>query len=178
MKRKGQDIADGASEQAYETPWKHVRAVEADSFGGVPFAIDVAAAERNRKAPRHYSVNDNGLKRTWVDRTWCNPPYENQGEWLARGVYWAREHGVRSAFLVLASTSANYWRPCCFDAGTVDFYEGRIAFLDPATGLPRKGFDRASALVLLGPGFAPRTVRYRDARTGILIRDDDTPTLL
>lgn len=177
MKRRGVDIADGASEQAYETPWTHVRAVEADAFGGLPFALDVAASASNRKADRHYSVADNGLSSTWIDRTWCNPPYENQGEWLARGVYWARQ-GVRSAFLVLASTSANYWRPCCFDAGTVDFYEGRICFVDPATGKPRKGFDRASALVLLGPGFAPRTVRYRDARTGRLIHDDDRATLL
>lgn len=177
MKRRGVDIADSAHEQCYETPWTHVRAVEADSFGGLPFALDVAASASNRKADRHYSVADNGLRRTWVDRTWCNPPYENQGEWLAMGVYWARQ-GIRSAFLVLASTSANYWRPCCFDAGTVDFYEGRIAFTDPATGKPRKGFDRASALVLLGPGFTPRTVRYRDARTGRLIHDDDRATLL
>lgn len=164
-------------EQCYETPWTHVRAVEADSFGGLSFALDVAANEHNRKALRHYSVHDNGLSSPWVDRVWCNPPYENQGEWLARGVYWARL-GVRSAFLVLASTSANYWRPCCFEAGTVDFYEGRIAFTDPTTGKPRKGFDRASALVLLGPGFTPRTVRYRDARTGRLIHDDDRTALL
>ena len=178
MKRRGVDIADSAHEQCYETPWTHVRAVEADSFGGLPFALDVAASEHNRKAARHYSVEDNGLSSLWVDRTWCNPPYENQGDWLARGVYWAREHGVRSAFLVLASTSANYWRPCCFEAGVVDFYEGRIAFTDPATGQPRKGFDRASALVLLGPGFPPRTVRYRDAKTGQLIGTDPQPRLL
>ena len=170
MKRRGVDIADSAHEQCNETPWTHVRAVEADSFGGLPFALDVAASEHNRKAPRHYSVTDNGLSSPWVDRVWCNPPYENQGEWLAMGVYWARQ-GIRSAFLVLASTSANYWRPCCFEAGTVDFYEGRIAFPDPATGLPRRGFDRASALVLLGPGFPPRTVRYRSAATGRLICD-------
>lgn len=177
MKRRGVDIADSAHEQCFETPWAHVRAVEADSFGGLPFAIDVAASEHNRKAARHYSITDNGLSSTWIDRTWCNPPYENQGDWLARGVYWAREHGVRSAFLVLASTSANYWRPCCFEAGTVDFYEGRIAFIEPSTGLPRKGFDRASALVLIGPGFAPRTVRYRSATTGKLIDSINQPSL-
>ena len=157
--------------QCYATPQHLVDAVALDSFGGQPFALDVAADANNRKAPRHYDIHDNGLSSPWVDRTWCNPPYENQGEWLARGVYWAREHGVRSAFLVLASTSANYWRPCCFDAGTVDFYEGRIAFLDPATGKPRPGFDRASALVLIGPGFKPRRVRYRSAVTGRLLDD-------
>ena len=176
MKRKGVTIADGASEQAYETPWAHVEAVVRDSFGGVPFAIDVAASESNRKAPRHYGIADNGLSSAWLDGAWCNPPYENQGEWLARAVYWARQ-GVHSACLVLASTSAKYWRPCCFEAGTVDYYEGRIAFTDPTTGKPRPGFDRASALVLLGPRFTPRQTRYRDAVSGELVSEIHQPAL-
>ena len=177
MIRNGIEIADGASQQAYETPWTHVHAVSRDSFAGVPFALDAAASLANRKAPRHYDILANGLSSEWVDGTWCNPPYEAQGAWLARAVYWARL-GVHSACLVLASTSAKYWRPCCHEAGTIDYYEGRIAFTDPATGLPRPGFDRASALVLLGPRFAAGVVRYRDARSGELIGSTDQIRLL
>jgi phage N-6-adenine-methyltransferase len=168
---------NSSEQQSYETPWSHVRAVERDSFGGVPFALDAAATIANRKASRHYDTSTNGLSSRWIDGTWCNPPYEHQGEWLARAVYWARQ-GVHSASLVLASTSAKYWRPCAHEAGTIDYYEGRIAFVDPATGLPRPNFDRASALVLLGPRFAGRTVRYRDARSGELIGATDQVSLL
>ena len=177
MIRDGIEIADSAHEQAYETPWTHVRAVIRDSFGGVPFVLDAAASAANRKAPAHYDIASNGLSSPWLDGTWCNPPYEDQGTWLARAVYWARL-GVHSASLVLASTSAKYWRPCCHEAGTIDYYEGRIAFTDPATGKPRPGFDRASALVLLGPRFARGVVRYRDARSGELVSGTDQIQLL
>jgi len=34
---------NSSEQQSYETPWSHVRAVERDSFGGVPFALDAAA---------------------------------------------------------------------------------------------------------------------------------------
>lgn len=129
----------GASEQAYETPWHIVRAVELDSFGGRPFDLDVAASAANAKAPAYYDAVGNGLRSLWAaPQVWCNPTYANQGDWLARAVWHAREYGVSTASLVLASTSAN-------------------------------NFDRASALVLVGPQFTPGVVRVRDAVTGHLI---------
>lgn len=168
--RKGKAIAVAASEQTYATPPRLVRAVELDSFDGRPFDLDVATDARNAKAPAYYDVKGNGMRSLWAaPQCWCNPPYENQGDWMARAVWHAREYGISTALLVLASTSANYWRPCAFEAGTVDFYEGRIAFLDPSTGEPRAGFDRASALVLVGPRFRPGVVRVRDAVTGHLL---------
>jgi phage N-6-adenine-methyltransferase len=170
VKRKGKTIAAGDSQQCYETPWSHVRAVERDSFDGRPFDLDVAASADNAKADAYYDERANGLRRQWAaPQVWCNPPYEVQGIWLARAVYFAKEYGVCTASLVLASTSALYWRECCHEVGTVDYYEGRIAFIDPATKQPRAGFDRASALVLVGPRFMPGVVRYRDATTGMLI---------
>jgi len=154
--------------QNYATPWFLVDAVAADSFDGHQPRLDACAEPWSAKAPDFYALPENGLVERWLDWTWCNPPYEDQGTWLARAAWWG-EQGVHSACLVLASTSANYWRPICFEKGVVDFYEGRIAFVHPGTRKPKGGFDRASALVLFGPRFTPGKIRSRSARTGRLI---------
>lgn len=166
-------MADGVarekSVQTWATPWHIVDAVARDSFGVEHFALDVCAQPWTAKAPAYYALETggNGKRDPWCDVSWCNPPYEEQDEWLSRGAYEA-ERGISSAFLVLASTSALYWRPLTFERGTVDFFEGRIAFLDEH-GKAIKGYNAANALVLYGPRFAPRVVRSRRADTGRLI---------
>lgn len=156
--------------QNYATPGGHVDAVADDSFGGRAPELDCCAEDWSAKAVDFYALPQNGLALPWRDWTWCNPPYEDQGDWLARAAWWSTL-GVHSACLVLASTSASHWRPVCFERGTVDFYEGRIAFIHPETRAPKSNFDRASALVLFGPRFRPGIVRVRSAATGRLIGD-------
>jgi hypothetical protein len=118
-----------------------------------------------------------------------NPPYEDQVEWLALGAWWGKR-GVHSAHLVLASTSAGYWRQLVWSQGTCDVYEGRISFIAPPEGLrlrtraglrviaggaPVDGNDRANALVLFGPRFKAGVVRTRHAQTGELLPWTDDP---
>lgn len=161
--------ARGDGTQTWATPWHIVRAVERDSFGGVPFALDCCAQPHTAKTSKFYALErgDNGLVDTWLDATWQNPPYGEQDKWLARAAYFA-SIGINVACLVLASTSSLYWRPLTFDRGEVHFYEGRIAFLDE-TNTPVKGASFSSALVLLGPRFKPGVVRIRSAETGEII---------
>lgn len=161
--------ARGDSTQTWATPWPIVRAIERDSFGGVPFALDCCAQPHTAKAERFYALEngDDGMVQAWVNATWQNPPYAEQDRWLARAAYFG-SLGVHVACLVLASTSSLYWRPLTIERGTVDFYEGRIAFLN-ADGVPVKGASFSSALVLYGPRFRPGVIRYRSAETGELI---------
>lgn len=177
-------MSTGPSIQRYGTPWHLVRQVERDSFAGQRFALDACAEGWSAKAAAFCSLPDNdGKHATWRDATWCNPPYEEQDEWLALGAWWAKR-GVRSAHLVIASTSAKYWRPLVWTQGTCDLFEGRIEFIAPPEGLrlkrkdgervisggaPVPGFDRASALILFGPGFVPGAVRTRCAMTGQIL---------
>lgn len=155
--------------QNYATPPNLVHAIARDSFGGHLPRLDACAEPWSTKATDFYALpDDDGLTAPWLDWTWCNPPYANQGEWLERAAWWG-DRGVHSACLVLASTSARYWWPTCVERGTVDLYEGRIAFIDPETRRQRGGFDRASALVLFGPSFDSLLVRRRCAKTGALL---------
>jgi phage N-6-adenine-methyltransferase len=158
--------------QNYGTPPWLVDAIARSDFGGKPPSLDVCAEKWSAKAPRFWSKKEDGLRQSWSTPAggwvWCNPPYANQVAWLEAAAGAAmRGHNV--ACLVLASTSAAYWRPLVWQRGTCDLFEGRIAFLDPHTKRERPGFDRASALVLFGPRFRPGVVRVRSALTGDLI---------
>jgi phage N-6-adenine-methyltransferase len=164
--RNAKRVHAGERDQAYETPWPIVQAIERES--GVPFDLDVAALPHNAKAPA-YLPPPFGLRLPWFGRCWCNPPYEDQEAWIARAHWWAGQTGATTALLVLASTSALYWRRLVWERAAVDFYEGRVAFIDPSTGKPRPGFSLASALVWVGPEVVPGVVRVRDSVTGRLI---------
>lgn len=161
--------ARGDSTQTWATPPHLVDAIARDSFGGVAPSLDCCAQPHTAKAAKFYAIEngDDGMAMPWLDWTFQNPPYTEQDRWLARAAYFG-SLGVRVACLVLASTSSLYWRPTTIERGTVDFYEGRIAFLN-ASGTPVKGASFSSALVLYGPGFAPGVVRYRSAETGELL---------
>lgn len=171
---------EGPSCQDYVTPWSHVFSIEEDTMRR-RFALDAAADRYNAKAARFYTLRDNGKKKRWLDPTFYNPFYDEQSEWLEIATWWAKRRAIRSAGLVRVATSESYWPEHAWNAGTIDYYKGRIAFLAPrggiwlkdrfvAAGQPIRGSNFANALVLVGPGFEPRTTRYRDAKTGRLLR--------
>lgn len=83
----------------------------------------------------------------------------------------AREYGYTTACLVLASTSASYWRHLVFQQATCDFFEGRISHIDPATRAPATNNRDAQALVFYGPRFAAGVVRVRHAKSGELLAE-------
>lgn len=38
------------------------------------FTLDVAASPQNAKLPRYFTIEDDGLERSWAgERVWCNP---------------------------------------------------------------------------------------------------------
>lgn len=49
------------------------------------FTLDVAASSLNAKCSRYYSIDEDGLSRSWVNsRVWCNPPYSNIRPWVEK----------------------------------------------------------------------------------------------
>ena len=50
------------------------------------FTIDVAASAENAMLPRYYTVEQNGLARSWAhERVWANPPYSDIAPWVRKG---------------------------------------------------------------------------------------------
>ncbi len=71
------------------------------------FTIDVAANANNAKCPRYYTREDNGLIASWKDeRVWCNPPYSNIAEWVAKA---SHEHDADIVMLLPANRTEQRW---------------------------------------------------------------------
>jgi phage N-6-adenine-methyltransferase len=127
------------------------------------FTLDVAAAPHNAKAPRFYTLEDNGLGQVWAGRVWCNPPYSDCGAWVRKAWHewnWGIENGHGFAKrhdmgqqpeLIVMLLPANrveqgWWQdhvePYRDRPGSplrVEFLRGRMRFERPGWTKPAKG---------------------------------------
>lgn len=100
-----------------------------------------------RLAARGFTLDDDGLSQPWTGRVWLNPPYGKLArEWVSR----LAEHGNGIA-LIPPRLGAKWFHETVLDTfDGIFFHKGRIAFLDPATGLPVKGNNADSIFVAYG----------------------------
>lgn len=71
-----------SNRQDWETPEALFRELD-DTYH---FTIDVAATHDNAKCDRYYTIEDDGLSKSWSGETvWCNPPYDRASRrWIAK----------------------------------------------------------------------------------------------
>ena len=76
-------------------------------------------------AENHFTINDNGLKKKWSGRVWCNPPYGLEAsKWLKK----MTEHNNGIA-LIFARTETVMFFEWVWDRATaVKFIKGRLYF--------------------------------------------------
>lgn len=140
---------------------------------GVPFSLDVAAAEHNTKAPMYFDREMDGLKQSWAgERIWCNPPYSGLGEWLAKA--WAEWPDTRGIVMLLPANRVEqkWWQehvePFRDREGSplkVEFLPGRMRFIRPNAVISPKG-DRPpfGCALLIWEAPRPATVILFDVR--------------
>lgn len=91
------------------------------------FDLDVCAPVNRpwEMAKKHYTIEDDGLKKPWAGRVWCNPPYGMiAAKWLERMV----DHGNGVA-LIFARTETEMFFNWVWDkADAVLFLRGRLHF--------------------------------------------------
>jgi phage N-6-adenine-methyltransferase len=113
---------------------------------GEPFTLDVAAAAHNAKAPRYFTRADDGLAQSWSgERVWCNPPYSNLADWLAKA--WAEWPNTRGIVMLLPANRVEqkWWQehvePFRDRGGalSVEFLPGRMRFIRPDVVIGPKG---------------------------------------
>jgi phage N-6-adenine-methyltransferase len=96
-------------------------------------------------AAKHYSLEDDGLRKPWEGRVWLNPPYSSAAQWMAR----LAEHNQGTA-LIFARTETRMW----FDhiwprASGLLFLKGRLRFCY-VTGKEAGAAGAPSVLVAYG----------------------------
>lgn len=128
------------------------------------FELDVAASSLNAKAPRFYTIADDGLAQPWRGQVWCNPPYSDCGAWVRKA--WdewrgddgrlPREHYLQHArdrapyrivmLLPANRTEQGWWQELVEphlrarrDDFHVEFLRGRMRFDRPGAVIGPKG---------------------------------------
>jgi len=76
-------------------------------------------------AREHYNILDNGLKKPWRGRVWCNPPYGSEtGIWLGR----LADHGDGVALVFARTETDMFFSQVWERASAVLFIRGRLYF--------------------------------------------------
>lgn len=119
-----------------------------DKYNSVySFGIDVAASVHNSKCKRFYSIEDDGLSKSWcgVGNVWCNPPYSQLKQWIKKA-YDESQKGATVVMLIPARTDTIAWHEYIFPfALKIEFIKGRLKFGDSKNSAPFP-----SAVVIFG----------------------------
>lgn len=97
---------------------------------GVKFELDVAASEKNAKAPEYYDVSANGLTQPWTGNVWCQPPYDEIKQWVWRALDLEGQYNMAAALLA-SRTDQAWFHDCLKYAQAVFFFDRRIPFVAP-----------------------------------------------
>lgn len=135
-------FASSASDE-WATPREFFGVVERE-IGG--FDLDPCCVPSSAKAPRFFTLADDGLAQSWAGRVWLNPPYSKMGDWMAKAHATAAAGAGLVVCLVPARTDTRwFWRYAL--AGEVLLLPGRLKFGDGRNSAPFP-----SCLVVLRPG--------------------------
>lgn len=100
------------------------------------FTLDVASTDENAKCEKHFTVNDNGLKCSWGgQRVWCNPPYSNLAEWIAKADA-EKDNAELIVMLIPARTDTKAFHEYIYHKAEIRFIKGRLKFGGMKTSAP------------------------------------------
>ena len=113
----------------WETPEDLFEQIE-NLYG--PFTLDPASSDKNAKTLKHFTIDDNGLKRSWKGETvFVNPPYGRKiGDWVRKAFEEHFLNGVKVVMLLPARTDTKWFHDYIYKLKGVEilFLEGRVKF--------------------------------------------------
>ena len=133
-------VSHNSGENEWYTPSIFIEAARA-TMGGID--LDPASSEhaqRNVKAARYFTAEDDGLAQSWSGRIWMNPPYERQlvDAFITKLV----SESVDQAVVLVNNATETDWGQTLFAAcSAVCFPAKRVRFESPsgARGAPLQG---------------------------------------
>lgn len=133
------------------------------------FTLDVCANAVNRKCPRYFDRETDGLAQDWSgERCWMNPPYGRQiEEWVRKAFESTRDGDTIVVGLLPNRTDTRWWRSV-MRATEIRFVEGRLKF-----GYAKQSAPFGSAIVVWGTPTVPRisTVSFSEPAKPVSVED-------
>ena len=92
------------------------------------FTLDAASSDDNFKLPKHYTINDDGLSKSWEgERVFCNPPYSQVKKWVKKS-YDERNKAEVIVLLIPARTDTKWFHDYVIGKSQIYFCKGRLKF--------------------------------------------------
>lgn len=111
------------------------------------FTLDPCCTHETAKCLKHYTVEDDGLSKSWHRETvFMNPPYGNEiSKWLRKAYRESLWTPMPVVCLIPARTDTEFWHWYVMKANYIHLVKGRIRFGGSKTGTPFP-----SAIVVFG----------------------------
>lgn len=104
------------------------------------FTLDPCATPENAKCKRFYTIEDDGLTRSWHERererVFVNPPYGREiSKWVKKAYEESRYCEV-VVMLIPARTDTSYFHQWIYHKSEIRFVRGRLHFNESKQGAP------------------------------------------
>jgi phage N-6-adenine-methyltransferase len=94
------------------------------------FTLDACATHENNKCEKYYTVDDDGLSKSWKGETvFVNPPFSAIGKWVKKSHDESASNGTTVVLLIPSRTDTRYWHEDIMQgASEIYFIKGRLKF--------------------------------------------------
>ena len=121
-------VAGAAATTSNNMEWETPQALFDELDAEFHFTLDPCSTDANAKCEKHYTVEDDGLSKTWEGETvFCNPPYGRAiGDWVRKC---AEESGhAKVVMLIPARTDTTYFHDYIYGKAKLRFIRGRLKY--------------------------------------------------
>lgn len=128
---KGRDTLFSSASNEWETPQELFDSIHEE----FQFTVDCAASHKNKKLPKYWTIEDDGLAQNWdKERVWCNPPYSNVASWVEKA---SSSKGL-VVMLLPARTCTKWFHKYIYRKPKVEihFLQGRLKFSGSKNSAP------------------------------------------
>ena len=107
--------------------------------GEFNFTLDPCASHENHKCKKYYTIEDDGLSKSWLGETvFMNPPYGREiGDWVKKAYSESRSGKATVVGLLPARTDTKWFHNYCYLYDVeIRFLKGRIKFSGSKNSAP------------------------------------------
>ena len=100
------------------------------------FTLDPCATHENAKCNKYYTIEDDGLSKSWKGETvFCNPPYGREiKKWIKKA--YEESENATVVMLIPSRTDTSYFHDYIYNIAESRFIRGRLKFGDSKNSAP------------------------------------------